>query len=104
MTKMMIGLCAATLLAMPVAASTPGEWDAMDRRTNGACIAMSGLSRPVLLAQRISFSDTIGTEIRMLRGRDSRGRTKRLLCAVNRATGRTEVQEAGNWYGPTMTP
>ena len=94
----------ACIAIVPVTASTPGEMDAMNQRANRACIAMSGLSRPVLLAQRISFSDVIGVEVRQIRGRDDRGRMKRLLCAFNRATSRTEVQEAGDWYGPTTTP
>lgn len=65
---------------------------------------MSGLARPQLLAQRISFSDTIPVEARMIRGRDSNGRFKRLICLFDRRTGRTEVQEAPNWTGPTTTP
>ncbi len=104
MKKGILAVCGTALLAMPVAASTPGEWAALNQRVNRACIAMSGLERPVLLAQRISFADEIGIEVRMIRGRDDRGRTKRLLCAYNRSTGRTEVQEAANWNGPTTTP
>lgn len=85
-------------------ASTPEAWAAMNQRANRACVAMSGLARPVLLAKKISFSDTIGIEVRQLRGVDQRGRMKRLLCAYNRSTGRTEVQEADNWTGPTTRP
>ena len=85
-------------------ASTPAAWDAMNQRANRACVAMSGLSRPLLLAKKISFSDVIGIEIRQLRGVDSRGRMKRLLCAFNRSTGRTEIQEGDNWLGPTVKP
>ncbi len=76
----------------------------MNTRVNRACIAMSGLARPELLARKISFSDTIGTEVRMMRGADKRGRMKRLLCAYNRSTGRTEVQEADVWTGPVIRP
>lgn len=76
----------------------------MNTRVNRACIAMSGLARPVLLARKISFSDTIGTEVRMVKGADERGRMKRLLCAYNRSTGRAEVQEADVWTGPTAKP
>ncbi len=94
----------AALVAMPGTASTPEEWAALNQRVGRACIAMSGLARPQLLAQRISFSDDIGIEVRMLRGRDAQGRSKRLLCSYNRSTGRTEVQEAGSWSGPTITP
>lgn len=85
-------------------ASTPAAWDAMNQRANRACIAMSGLARPELLAKKISFSDVIGVEVRMVRGIDRRGQMKRLLCAYNRSSGRTEIQEGGNWNGPTIKP
>ncbi len=85
-------------------ASTPAAWNQMNTRVNRACVAMSGLSRPVLLAKKISFSDVIGTEVRMIRGTDKAGRTKRLLCAYNRSTGRTEVQDADAWNGATTRP
>ena len=88
----------------PAMASTPAAWAQMNTRVNRACIAMSGLARPQLLAKRISFSDVIGTEIRQLRGLDDRGRMKRLLCAYNRSTGRAEVQDAENWNGPVTKP
>lgn len=94
----------AILAALPAQASTPAAWNQMNQRVNRACVAMSGLARPELIAARISFSDTIGTEVRMLRGMDNRGRMKRLLCAYNRRTGRTEVQEAPAWTAPTMQP
>ena len=90
--------------AIPASASTPQAWDQMNRRVNRACVAMSGLSRPELLAAKISFSDTIGTEIRMIRGTDRKGVTHRKLCAYNRRTGRTEVQDAAGWNGPTIKP
>ena len=85
-------------------ASTPAAWNQMNTRVNRACVAMSGLARPVLLAKKISFSDVIGTEVRMIRGVDKRGRTKRLLCAYNRSTGRAEMQDADAWNGPVTTP
>lgn len=85
-------------------ASSPAAWDAMNQRANRACVAMSGLARPELLAKKISFSDVIGVEVRMVRGMDERGRMKRLLCAYNRSTGRTEIREGDNWNGPTVRP
>ena len=92
------------LIASAAPASTPAAWNQMNIRVNRACVTMSGLSRPILLAKRISFSDEIGTEVRMLRGTDSKGRTKRLLCAYDRRTRSTEVQDADAWNGPTTTP
>ena len=91
-------------LAASAQASTPAAWDAMNQRVNRACVAMSGLARPELLAKKISFSDVIGTEVRMIRGTDKRGRMQRLLCAYNRSTGRTEIQPADVWNGPTTRP
>lgn len=95
---------AAAVCTMQAHASTPEAWDQMNIRANRACVAMSGLARPQLLAKKISFSDVIGIEIRQIRGLDDRRRMKRLLCAYNRATGRTEVQDADNWNGPTIKP
>lgn len=94
----------AVTAAVPASASTPQAWDQMNTRVNRACVAMSGLSRPELLAVKISFSDTIGTEIRMIRGSDRKGVTHRKLCAYNRSTGRAEVQDAAGWNGPTIKP
>ncbi len=92
------------ILSGSASASTPGAWAALDQRVNRACIAMSGLSRPQVLAQKISFSDAIGTEVRMIRGTDSRGRYHRKLCAFNRSSGRTEVQDAAGWLSPSVKP
>lgn len=92
------------LLATGASASAPGEWAALNQRVNRACIAMSGLPRPQVLNTTISFSDVIGTEVRMIRGTDKRGRIKRLLCAYNRSTGRTEVQEASGWFAASVRP
>lgn len=83
---------ALALMGTAASASTPAAWNQMNQRVNRACIAMSGLARPELLAKKISFSDTIGIEIRMIRGADTRGRMQRLLCAYNRSTGRAEIQ------------
>ena len=103
MFKTVIGI-GLVVLAGSASASTPASFDAMNQRANRACVAMSGLARPELLAKKISFSDTIGVEIRQLRGTDKRGRMQRLLCAFNRSTGRTEIQPADVWNGPTTRP
>lgn len=91
-------------MAGSASASTPEAWANLDTRVNRACIAMSGLARPQVLKQKISFSDTIGTEVRMIRGYDDRGRFHRKLCAFNRRTSRTEVQDAGGWFGAAAKP
>jgi hypothetical protein len=92
------------LFATTTSASTPMAWAKMNTRVKRACIAISGLEHPELLAGNISFSDAIGTEVRMIRGTDKRGRMKRLVCAYNRLTGQTEVQEGDVWSGPVARP
>ena len=77
-------------------ASTPSAWREMNQRVRRACIAASGLTRPRLIDVPVSFSDAIGTEMRMLRG-TRHGRPQRLLCAYNRRTRAVEVQDAPDW-------
>ena len=96
-------LIAAAVLPLSASASTPDSWAQLDQRVVRACIAMSGLSRPEVLARKISFSDVIGVEMRMIRGME-KGRMQRKLCAYNRRTSRTEVQDAGSWFGGTTKP
>ena len=94
----------ALLIPAGLAASTPESWKQLDRKSGRACLAMSGLARPELVAAKNSFSDVIGIDVRMIRGHNDKGQMKRLLCAYNRRTGRTEVQDAGNWLGSAVTP
>ena len=94
----------ALLLPSSLSASTPASWDQLDRRSGRACLAMSGLARPELLAAKNRFSDVIGIDLRMVRGRDAKNQPKRLLCAYDRRTGRVEVQDAAAWVGPTVRP
>ena len=82
--------------ASPGLASTSSAWREMNQRVHRACLAASGLTRPRLIGTPVSFSDPIGTEIRMLQGL-RRGRPKRLLCAYNRRTRAVEVQDAPAW-------
>ena len=106
MTILRNSLLAVVAMAVtgPLFASTPAAWAQMDQRVNRACVAMSGLSRPELLAAKTSCSDTIGIEIRMIRGKDRRGQMQRKLCAYNRRSGRAEVQDGAVWNGPTTRP
>lgn len=97
-------IVAMVFLSVSAHASTPDSWANLDQRVNRACIAMSGLPRPQVLAQKISFSDAIGTEIRLVRGTDSKGRFRRMLCAFDRKTSRTEVKEVGGWFGSAAKP
>ena len=94
----------AVILPISLAASTPESFNKLDKSSGRACLALSGLAYPELLGFKNRFSDTIGIDIRMIRGRDAKGHFKRILCAYNRRTGRAEVQDAGNWLGPTVKP
>ena len=38
------------------------------------------------------------------RGRNAKGRMKRLLCAYNCGIGRTQVKDAESWTGPSIKP
>jgi hypothetical protein len=99
----LLALSAASLPAV-AAASTPEAWANLDTRVNRACIAMSGIDRPQVLSQKISTSDTIGVEIRLVRGYDNRRRFLRKICVFDRRTSRTEVHDAGGWFGTTVRP
>lgn len=94
----------AALSATAAFASTPQSWADMNRRAARACVAMAGLSRPQLLAQRISFSDAIPVEARLIRGMDRKGRMQRLLCLYDRRTRTAEVQPAPTWNSATTQP
>ena len=91
-------------ISASAAASTPGSWANLNTRVNRACIAMSGLARPSVLAQNISTSDAVGVEVRLIRGYDSRNRFHRKICVFKRSNSRTEVHDAGSWFGTTVRP
>ncbi|MEO7787910.1 MAG: hypothetical protein ABIR77_08870 [Sphingomicrobium sp.] len=93
-----------SLIGSAAMASTPASWARLDQRSGRACVAMSGLAYPELLGFKNRFADPIGIDLRMVRGRDAKGVTKRLLCAYNRSTGRAEVQDAGSWSGKAVKP
>lgn len=91
-------------LTVPAAASSPAAWANLDKRVTRACIAMSGLARPQVLAQKISTSDAVGVEVRMIRGYDGKNVFHRQICVMNRRNSRTEVQDAAGWFGSTVKP
>ncbi len=99
-----LALVFTVLLSANLSASTPESWKHTDQQSGRACLAMSGLARPELLASKNSFSDVIGIDLRMIRGHDAKGHLKRLLCAYNRRSGRAEIQAGGNWLGPSVRP
>ena len=98
-----MAMLTAGFVPLSASASTPASWAQLDQNVVRACIAMSGLSRPEVLSRKISYSDVIGIEVRMVRGIE-KGRMQRKLCAYNRRTGRTEVQDAGGWWGGITQP
>lgn len=92
------------LTAAAASASTPQAWANLEQRVNRACIAMSGLARPQVLAQKISTSDAVGVEVRLIRGYDNRNRFHRKICVFNRSNSRTEVHDAAGWFGASVKP
>ena len=98
------GMVALALLPAAASASTPQAWADLDKRVTRACIAMSGLATPQVLAEKVSTSDAIGVEVRMIRGYDSKKVFHRQICVVNRRTSRTEVHEAPSWIGASVKP
>ena len=99
-----LGCAIAMVGGISASASTPAAWEQMDRNVVRACIAMSDLARPQVLARKISTADVIGVEVRMLRGTDNRGRFQRKICIFDRRTSRTEVHDAAGWFGQTVRP
>ncbi|MCW3798312.1 hypothetical protein OMW55_10910 [Sphingomonas sp. BN140010] len=93
-----------TLAASAATASTPEAWAQMNKRAARACVAESGLARPQLLAARLSYTDEVPVEVRLIRGNDRQGRMQRLVCVYDRRTGRAQVQPAPNWNAPTTRP
>jgi len=99
-----VPIAAALSMAGAATASSPGSWANLNTRVNRACIAMSGLARPQVLAHAISTSDAVGVEVRLIRGYDSRNRFHRKICLFNRSNSRTEVHDAGSWFGSSVKP
>jgi hypothetical protein len=99
-----VPLAGALMMAGAASASSPAAWAKLDTQVIRACIAMSGLSRPQVLAQKISTSDAVGVELRLIRGYDDRNRFHRKICVFNRKNSRTEVHDAGSWSGSTVKP
>lgn len=99
-----VPLAAVLAIAASASASSPAAWANLNTRVNRSCIAMSGLARPEVLAQKISTSDAVGVEVRLIRGYDDRKRFHRKICVFNRSNSRTEVHDAGSWFGSTVKP
>lgn len=78
-------------------ASTPEAWNAMEKKITARCTARSGLTRAKIMPGKLGFSDTMGMEVRMVRGLDRRGRPATMACGYQRRTGLVEVQEAPTW-------
>jgi hypothetical protein len=95
---MIAGIASGLLAAGGAAhASTADAWAAMEKKVSAGCVAKSGLSRARLMPGKLSFSDEIGTEVRMVRGTDRRGRQVTRACAFQRGSGKVEVQDAPDW-------
>lgn len=85
-------------------ASTPASWANLDMRVVRACIAMSNLATPEVLATKVRTSDPVGVEVRLVRGYDRQRKFHRMICVFRRSNSRTEVHDIGNWNGPVVKP
>ena len=95
MTKLTALLAAAALASFSVAAlaSSPAAWQQMDQRVARACLAAAGLSQAKLIADKASFPDRVGVELRIIEGYNSQSVIDVKLCAYDRRTGRAAVTE-----------
>ena len=75
-------------------ASSPQSWRALDKRVSERCAQVSQLRKVHIQPEKVSFSDSIAIELRMLVGTNVKGRKVSMHCAYNRRTGVAEVQEA----------
>lgn len=86
---------AGTLIA-PSHAATPRAYAELDRRTERACIAASGM-RSATVGQVTRFSDRFGMDARSVTGiypqAHMNGQSGTVLCLYNRSTRRAETQE-----------
>lgn len=93
---MKLGLPIALLLAVPAAASTPAAWNALDARSSAACAKASNLVDPAV-GPSVRFGAPFGVDVREVTGtyrpRHMLGAKARMLCLVERRSGRVEVQE-----------
>jgi len=89
-------LILAALFALPAAASTPGSWQALDKRSGAACLKAANLKGAVV-APPVHFSDKVLVDARVVTGKwpqpHMKGAAAAMLCLYNRRTRAVEVQE-----------
>ena len=95
MTKLTALLTAAalTFLHATASASSPAAWQQMDQRVARACLAAAGLSQAKMIADKASFDDRVGVELRIVEGYNSQSVIDVKLCAYDRRTGRAATVE-----------
>ncbi len=94
-------ILAGLLLSAPAYASSPAAWAELDNRAKKACAQASGFREPLVSPATVRFSDTLGLDMRLVAGiypqPHMKGARGQVLCAYNRRTGATEVQDADAW-------
>lgn len=99
MKRMLAGL--ALVAAMPLMASTPEAWGALEARVATACTAASGFAGAKVSPATVRFSDRFGVDARLVAGTyrqpAMKGAQGLVLCLYDRRTRRAEVQPADAW-------
>jgi hypothetical protein len=83
------------------AASAQSNYTRLDKAEIAACIRASGLIKATVSPTRVTFSDDVGYDVRLVSGthpqKYMRGAQGRMMCVYRRSTGRAEAQEFLGW-------
>ena len=94
-------ILAALLLSGPALASSPDAWAKLGAKAAAACAKASGFRDPLVSSATVRFSDLLGLDMRLVAGvypqPHMKGARGQVLCAYDRRTGKTEVQDAEAW-------
>lgn len=86
----------ALAISSPAVASSPAAWAALDSKSVAACTKAAAID-DALVGPAVRFSDSFGIDVREVSGvyRQKRmlGAKARMLCLIQRKTGRVEIQE-----------
>jgi hypothetical protein len=98
-TSAMMGSVALAWLATGAAyASSDQAWAEFDARVTHACIAASGISKPMPSAI-IGFDDRVGMVAMLVKDR-TRGSSEAKLCLYDKRAQKAYVDEAQRWSAP----
>jgi hypothetical protein len=83
------------------AAPAQSNYTRLDKAEIEACIKASGLIKATVSPTRITFSDDVGYDVRLVSGthpqKYMRRAKGRMMCVYRRSTGKAEAQEFLGW-------